>query len=173
MEQTLTINDQLVELGTLEKNEATSVQRVGARLVDEFLGSYPAPIHNDEIVANVLYYLTDIQVRDYALGLLGKYSDRRIELALTYLMDVAPTDTAYINAPATLLAQLYYEQGNTADAFLTLQNAQENYSLRLLLDRVFRSGWDPKGFASMREELHPQVIKNIFGEEDNDNSNAS
>ena len=55
MEQTLTINDQLVELGTLEKNEATSVQRVGARLIDEFLGSYPAPIHNDEIVANVLY----------------------------------------------------------------------------------------------------------------------
>ena len=173
MEQTLTINDQLVELGTLEKNEATSVQRVGARLIDEFLGSYPAPIHNDEIVANVLYYLTDIQVRDYALGLLGKYSDRRIELALTYLMNVAPTDSAYINAPSALLAQLYYEQGNTSDAFLTLQNAQENYSLRLLLDRVFRSGWDPKGFASMREELHPQVVKNIFGEEDNDNSNAS
>ena len=166
MEQTLTINDQLVELGTLEKNEATSVQRVGARLVDEFLGSYPAPIHNDEIVTNVLYYLTDIQVRDYALGLLGKYSDRRIELALTYLMDVAPTDTTYINAPATLLAQLYYEQGNTADAFLTLQNAQENYSLRLLLDRVFRARFAPEGFAKMRKELHPQVVKNIFGEEE-------
>jgi hypothetical protein len=165
MTTTMTINDRLVELGTLEKNEATSVQRVGARLVDEFLGSYPAPIHNDEIVANVLYYLTDIQVRDYALGLLGQYSDRRIELALTYLRDVAPTDTIYISAPSALLAVLYYEQGNTADAFLTLSNAQEDYSLRLLLDRVFKSNWDTGGFARMRAELHPQVTEKIFGKE--------
>jgi len=89
-----------------------------------------------------------------------------LEAALKYLIEKAPTDTIYISAPSALLAQLYYEQGNTADAFLTLSNAQENYSLRLLLDRVFKSGWDPKGFARMRKELHPQVLKNIFGEEE-------
>jgi hypothetical protein len=166
MQETMTINDRLVELGTLVDNESPSVQRVGARLIEKFFSSYPAADLDIETTTNVLYYLTDIQVRDYALGLLGQYSDRRMELGLAYLIDKAPTDTIYINAPSALLAQLYYEQGNTADAFLTLSNAQEDYSLRLLLDRVFRSGWDPKSFAKMREELHPIVTAKIFGEEE-------
>ena len=166
MEQTMTLNDQLVELGTLEKNEATSVQRLGANLIDGYFMSFTESDIDMETTAFVLHYLTDIQVRDFALGILDKYNATRTKEALLYLVDKAPTDSAYINAPATLLAQLYYEQGNTADAFLTLQNAQENYSLRLLLDRVFRAGFAPEGFARMREDLHPQVVKNIFGEEE-------
>jgi len=166
MEQTLTMHDQLTELGTLVDNENTAVQRVGARLVDKYFSSYPASDLDMETTALVLYYMTDIQVRDYAMGLLGTYSDRRIELALCHLVNQAPTDSLYISAPASLLAQLYYEQGNTADAFLVLSNAQENYSLALLLARVFKSGWEPTGFARMRKELHPQVVKNIFGEEE-------
>lgn len=164
MEQTMTINDQLVELGTLVYNEDKSIQRKGANLIDGFFMSFTASDVDMETTALVLHYLTDIQMRDFALGILDKY--KNTEAALKYLVDQAPTDSAYINAPATILAQLYYEQGNTADAFLQLCNAQEDYSLRLLLDRVFRSGWDPKGFARMREELHPQVLKNIFGEEE-------
>jgi hypothetical protein len=121
----------------------------------------------------MLHYLTDIQVRDYALGILDAYDADDTEQALAYLMEQAPTDTAYINAPATLLAEFYYEYGRTSDAFTTLSNAQDNYSLALLLFRVFTAGWEPEGFAKMRKELHPQVVKNIFGEEDNDNSNAS
>jgi Domain of unknown function (DUF4192) len=162
MTQTLTINDRLVELGSLANNESTAVQRVGARLVDEFFQSEPSK-QNMETTANVLYYLTDIQVRDYALGLLGKYTTT--EAALKYLVDQAPTDTIYINAPASLLAQFYYEQGNTADAFLMLTTAQPNYSLARLLDRVFRAKFSPSGFARMREELHPKVVTGIFGED--------
>ena len=164
MEQTLTMNDQLVELGTLVDNENTAVQRVGANLIDGYFMSFNASDVDMETTALVLYYLTDIQVRDFGLGILDKYDNTKA--ALKYLIDKAPTDTIYISAPSALLAQLYYEQGNTADAFLTLSNAQEDYSLRLLLDRVFKSGWDPKGFARMRAELHPQVLKNIFGEEE-------
>lgn len=164
MEQTLTMNDQLVELGTLVDNENTAVQRVGANLIDGYFMSFTKSDVEMETTALVLYYLTDIQVRDFALGILDKY--KNTEAALKYLVDQASTDSLYINAPASLLAQLYYEQGNTADAFLMLSNAQENYSLARLLTRVFRSGWKPEGFATMRKELHPQVIKNIFGEEE-------
>jgi len=164
MEQTLTMHEQLTELGVLTDNENTAVQRVGANLIDGYFMSFNASDVEMETTALVLYYMTDIQVRDFALGILDKY--KNTEAALKYLVDQAPTDTPYIHAPASLLAQLYYEQGNTADAFLILTTAQPDYSLARLLTRVFRSGWDPTGFATMRKELHPQVVKNIFGEEE-------
>lgn len=165
MTMTTTINDLLVNLGTLVDNEDNTIQRNGANLVDEFLSTLEYQV-DMETTADILWYLTDIQVRDFALGILDKYNSVRTEQALLYLVDKAPTDTAYINAPAALLAQLYYEQGKTDDAFLMLTNTQPNYSLALLLDRVFKSGWDPKSFAKMREELHPKVVAGIFGEED-------
>ena len=166
MTLTMTINDHLVELGTLVDNQEQSVQRVGARLIDEYFASDVAK-QSDEVLVNVLYYLTEIQVRDYALGIMDTNKSDTIIPALERLIEVAPTDTVYISGPAALLAQLHYEMGNIADAFLTLSNAQNGYSLAMLLYRVFRSGWDPTGFATMRKELHPQVVKNIFGEETN------
>lgn len=165
MTTTTTLNDLLVERGTLENNEDNTIQRNGASLVDGFFMSFNEVDIDMETTADVLWYLTDIQVRDFALGILDKYNSVRTEQALLYLVEQAPTDTAYINAPASLLAQLYYEQGKTADAFLQLTNAQENYSLALLLNRVFKSNWDPKSFARMREELHPKVVEGIFGKE--------
>jgi hypothetical protein len=163
MEQTLTINEQLAELGSLVSNEETAVQRVGANLIDGFFMSFTESDVDMETTALVLHYLTDIQVRDFALGILDKY--KNVEAALKYLVDKAPTDTEYINAPASLLAQFYYEQRNVEDAFLILSNAQPDYSLAILLGRVFKSGWDPSSFARMREELHPQVVAGIFGED--------
>ena len=70
MTLTMTINDHLVELGVLGDQKDKAVQRVGARLVEQYFAS-DADEQSDEVLANVLYYLTDIQVRDYALGLLN------------------------------------------------------------------------------------------------------
>ncbi len=162
---TLTINDQLVELGTLENNEERVVQRVGAKLINEFLLS-EADKQNEETIANVLYYLTDIQVRDYALGLLDPAQPDKFRPALSVLLEAAPTDTAYINAPACLLAALEYEQDNKEDALVMLSNASENYSLAMLLARVFAAGWPAESFGNMRNELHPKVVAGIFGEDE-------
>lgn len=162
---TLTINDQLVELGTLEDNQERVVQRVGAKLVSEFLLS-ETDRQNEETIANVLYYLTDIQVRDYALGLLDPAQPDKFRPALSVLLEAAPTDTAYINAPACLLAALEYEQDNKEDALITLSNANENYSLAMLLARVFAAGWPAEAFSNMRDELHPRVVASIFGEDE-------
>jgi hypothetical protein len=162
---TLTINDQLVELGTLEDNQEKAVQRVGAKLVSEFLLS-ETDKQNEETIANVLYYLTDIQVRDYALGLLDPAQPDTFRPALSVLLEAAPTDTAYINAPACLLAALEYEQDNKEDALITLSNANQNYSLAMLLARVFEAGWPAEAFGNMRDELHPKVVAGIFGEDE-------
>ena len=164
MTLTMTVNDHLVELGSLVDNQATSVQRVGARLIEQYLASSSTE-QDDEVIVNVLYYLTDIQVRDYALGLIDTSKSDTIIPALAHLLEKAPTNTIYINAPAALLAQLYYEQGNKADAFLMLSNSQHDYSLAQLLYRVFSSGMPAEGFAEMRKELHPKVVAGIFGEE--------
>jgi hypothetical protein len=100
---TMTINDHLVELGSLVDNKEQSVQRVGARLVEQYFASSSTE-QGDEVVVNVLYYLTDIQVRDYALGLMDTSKSDTLIPALTHLMELAPTDTEYMNAPASLLA---------------------------------------------------------------------
>ena len=167
MTLTMTINDHLVELGTLVDNQAPSVQRVGARLVDEFFASNAAK-QSDEVIVNVLYYLTDIQVRDYALGLLDAGLSGYLEPALQVLMDKAPTDTIYMDAPACMLAVLQYEQGNSGEARVTLSNASPNYSLALLLQRVFAANAPREMFSKMRKELHPQVVEGIFRGENND-----
>lgn len=153
------------EYKTLESNEDTSIQRTGAELVDKFFSTFITEDTDEVTTTRVLYYLTDIQVRDFALGILGKYGEERTLAALNHLLNNAVTDTPYINAPAALLAQYEYELGRTGDAFLTLTNAQPSYSLAKLLSRVFQVNWDPKSFARMREELHPQVVAKIFGED--------
>lgn len=161
MTLTMTINDHLVELGTLTSNEDRAAQRVGARLVEEFFAS-DATKQSDEVLVNVLYYLTDIQVRDYALGLLDPSTPDKFRPALSVLLDAAPTDSDYINAPACLLAALEYEQDNKEDALIMLSNANEKYSLAMLLVRVFAAGWPANAFGQMRNELHPKVIAGIF-----------
>ena len=83
-----------------------------------------------------------------------------------YLLDKAPTDTAFINAPASLLAVYLYERGDSASAAITLSNAQPFYSLAALLRRVMTGGMASTMFGEMRKELHHKVVAGIFGEEE-------
>ena len=169
MTTTLTLNDRLVELGVLGDQKDTAIQRKGAILINNFFMSFDGE-EGDDVVADALYYLTDIQVRDYALGIIDKYNT--VLPALNYLLDKAPTDTAFINAPACLLAVHLYEQGDSASAAITLSNAQQHYSLGMLLRRVMQAGWMPSSFAAMRKDLHPKVVAGIFdgdyGDDDSD-----
>lgn len=166
MNNTLTLNDRLVELGTLEDNKEQAIQRIGAEMVQGYLYSFEVGnVLDDAQLADLLYYLTDIQVRDYALGLLTTDEKYEHELALKYLLDEAPTDTAYINAPATLLAIHLYELHNPKEALLALSNAADDYSLAQLIHRVMISGWKPEMFGRMRADIHHQVVAGIFGED--------
>lgn len=163
--ESTTIIEVLTELGTLVGNEDVTIQRAGAEAIEQFFITHNQGDNVDEAsLAQLLFYLTDIQVRDYALGLLDVNFTYKYEPALQLLLESAPTNTEYISAPACLLSVLQYEQGNTADALLTLTNAQPSYSLNLLLQRVYTAGWARDGFAKMRAELHPKVTAGIFGD---------
>ena len=107
-------------------------------------------------------------MRDYALGLLDVYDAKHTLDGLNFLLDQAPTDTAFINAPAALLATFLYERGDSASAAVTLSNVSGYYSLALLLGRVMKAGWPASSFATMRREIHPKVTRGIFGEQANE-----
>lgn len=164
---TATINDRLVELGVLGDQKDKAIQQAGAMQVEHFFQEYEKDAYEpgDEATAQLLHYLTDIQVRDYALGILDKYKTNDILDALHYLLEKAPIDTAFINAPACLLAAVFFERGDSASALVTLTNAQQHYSLGMLLRRVIQAGWSPSSFGAMRKELHPKVSAGIFGVE--------
>lgn len=166
---TMTMKDRLVELGNLISNKDTTIQRAGADMIEAFFNTHQEGDNVDEATtAQMLFYLTDIQVRDYALGLLNPANPVPYITALNHLLEAAPTDTMYINAPASLLAAMHYELDNPEAAFIALSNAENGYSLAMLLYRVFKAGWAPASFNAMRKELHPQVTAGIYGGNNND-----
>ena len=162
---TMTINDKLEELGTLVNNTKQSLQRSGAEMIEAFFNTHKEGDNVDgETTAQLLYYLTDIQVRDYALGLLNVDNSDKFISALTHLINAAPEDSAYINPPSTLLSVMWYEMRDVEQAHAYLSKAKDGYALKQLLARVYAAGWDPSMFHAMRTELHPKVTAGIFGD---------
>lgn len=152
-----------------ECNQLQKVQRIGALavldLASRFIaGSLGRDFASDEkLSAQVLGCLSDIQVRDFALG---SHDDASIEIYWTmwrYLIRIAPS--GFIAPVASLLAALSYEKGEGALAQRCLDRAladDPSYSLAGLLRRVFNAGWPPESFGAMRRDLHPKVCAGIF-----------
>ena len=140
-------------------------QQKAAKLVEYAYHSHKV---SDDMVPYLLLALKDIQVRDYALGMIDPKEDKA-RLYFKFLTRHAPSK--YIAAPTTLLALTYYEkhQDGKADEALAPALAQ-GYSLATLLSRVFQTNWPVGAFNDMRLELHPRVKAGIFGGTD-DNSN--
>ena len=116
-----------------------------------------------EHIAKVIGRLSDIQVRDFALGSHSAMSFQTYWGMWRYLLQIAPE--GFVAPVACLFATLAYEQGNVSLAYQALDRAsidQPNYSLTILLRRVFGSGWPAVAFAAMRMELHPKVTAGIF-----------
>ena len=144
----------------------TKLQRDGATAVIDLAGEFALGRGSDdlELVARVIGRLSDIQVRDFALG---SHTDEDLDtyfLMWRQLMRMAPV--GYVAPIASLFAALAYESGDGALAHRGLDRAladSNGYSLALLLRRVFTAGWPPESFAAMRRELHPKVCVGIFG----------
>lgn len=152
-----------------ESDQIQKAQRSGALavldLASRFVaGSMGRDIPGDqELSAIVLGSLSDIQVRDFALG---SHDEESIEIYWTmwrYLVRIAPP--GYIAPVASLFAALSYEKGEGALAQRCLDRAlcdDPSYSLAGLLRRVFSAGWPPESFGAMRKDLHPKVCAGIF-----------
>lgn len=151
----------------------TSEQQHAAKLVENFYNNFVVlkeSADDDTLIeatAAVILALKDIQVRDYALGIMNPKEDTA-RLFFKFLTDNAPHK--YNAAPTTLLALTYYEKHEDGKANEALAPAlAQGYSLATLLNRVFQTNWPVDAFNSMRLELHPRVTAGIFGGTDESN----
>ena len=143
-------------------DEGSVWMQTHAKLAEKYITSYPNSTLTDDETAKLIFALnTDLQVRDYALGL-NQAKDNYYQAWYT-LMNRAPKK--YRSAQACLASSVRYEQGVTPEAIMLLSNADKEYPLALLLSRVYAAGWPPASFANMRLELHPKVTASIFKEE--------
>jgi hypothetical protein len=153
---------------TKEAKNLSKLQRDGATAVIDLAGEFASGrIGQDlELTARVIGRLSDIQVRDFALG---SHDEENVDTYFQmwrHLMRIAPK--GHVSPIASVCAALAYESGDGALAHRALDRALEDsngYSLALLLRRVFTAGWPPVSFAAMRRELHPKVCAGIFGDD--------
>ena len=142
------------------------LQRDGATAVIDLAGEYTQGrgAEDRELTARVIGRISDIQVRDFALG---SHNDETADAYWQMWRDlllIAPR--GFVAPIASIFAALAYERGEGALAHKALDRAladDERYSLALLLRRVFTAGWPPQSFSAMRAELHPKVVAGIFG----------
>ena len=140
-------------------------QRDGATAVVDLGELYELGRGNSDpdLIAQVIGRLSDIQVRDYALGI---HCAETLETYWTMwkeLLRIAPV--GYVAPIASIFAAVAYESGQGALAHKALDRAlvdNPGYSLALLLRRVFSAGWPAAAFIQMREQLHPKVKSAIF-----------
>lgn len=145
--------------------DITALRRDGVEamelLLDEFrIGRGPT---EQLLVARVIGRMSDLQIRDYAMGV---HQEDTYDLYFTMwreLLRLAPV--GFIAPIACIVAAMAYENGDGALAQRALDRAiadDASYPLAALLRRVFNAGWPPQSFAQMRSELHPKVVATIF-----------
>jgi hypothetical protein len=149
-----------------DTEEINDLQRDGATAIIDLAGEYREGrgAEDRELVARVIGRLSDIQVRDFALGSHSQESTDYYWQMWRELLRIAPR--GFVAPVASLFAAMAYERGEGALAHKALDRAMhddDQYSLALLLRRVFTAGWPPQSFTAMRAELHPKVVAGIFG----------
>ena len=149
-----------------DSEEIQELQRDGATAIIDLVGEYREGrgAEDRELAARVIGRLSDIQVRDFALG---SHTDESADYYWAMwrdLLRIAPR--GFVAPIACLFAAMAYERGEGALAHKGLDRGlgdDDQYSLAHLLRRVFTAGWPPQSFSAMRAQLHPKVVAAIFG----------
>ena len=149
----------------IDASDLNAMQQDGATAIVDLAGEYESMgcSVNTALKAKVLGRLSDIQVRDFALGC---HNDVTLPSYVTMWSELLAMAPAKFVAPvASLCAAISYESGDKEGAAQYLRRAiadDARYSLATLLQRVFASGWPTSAFAAMRADLHPKVCALIF-----------
>lgn len=120
----------------------------------------------EKLEAVILAVNSDIQVRDWLMGLPTRWTAEEGIKLMQYLCVHAPSED--LVPFVTLQAMYYYELHNTEKATMLLNYAlrlDSNYSLAQLLLKVFTAGWPAESFAEMRSSIDPKVVEACYGEE--------
>ena len=139
----------------------------GANAINDLIASDEM---DPNIINLVLGSLIDLQVRDYAVGITTESNRDKLINVWSALAIIAPKGSV---APvATLCAIANYESGNEKTALEWLDLAAKDnseYPLAKLISRVIAAGWGAEQFGVMRQQLHPKVVKVIYGKNDENN----
>ena len=121
---------------------------------------------DEKLEAVILAVNSDLQVRDWLMGMPNRWSlDEGIKL-MQYLCTNSPSKDS---VPfVTIQSVFYYELGETDKAITLLNYAlrlDKEYDLAKLLNRVYLAGWEPESFKEMRDGLDHKVVEACYGEE--------
>jgi hypothetical protein len=120
----------------------------------------------EKLEAVILAVNSDLQVRDWLMGLPNRWSlDEGIKF-MQYMCVHAPSED--LVPFVTLQALYYYELDDTEKSTMLLNYAlrlDKDYSLAQLLLRVFNAGWPAEQFKTMRDALDPKIIEACYGSE--------
>ena len=160
----------LARIGRIEEIDYSTadfhkLQQSGALAVNDLLVEYREKGSGTSLnlIALVLVRLLDLQVRDYALGVASESIQGEMLPMWRWISSIAPK--GFIAPPATLFAELAYENGDRTSAMRFLEKAladDPEYQLAKLLRRTFAAGWLPENFKAMRAELHPKICATLF-----------
>lgn len=145
------------EQGSTAQQDATILVETYFKDHDKLRNEMPVDEFNLATAATIVA-LKDLQVRDYMLGIVHEIDD-----SINILESLIETAPDLADPARTIVATVYYELDRVEDAINTVNEADENYPLASLLKRVFNAGWPKESFKQMRTELHPKVVKVIFG----------
>ena len=116
-----------------------------------------------ETINKIIYAINnEIQIRDYFLGLPNVFSIETCRSFLSYIG--ASVDESESYSIFTILSAYFYELDEVELATISLATALQinpNYSLGLLLERVYSAGWSANAFAEMRNDLHEKVVAGL------------
>lgn len=120
-------------------------------------------IASDDVKIIAYALENNIQLRDYLMGLtsdgLSVESVANILRVLSVLIKSAELPAYPVD---TVLASYMYRAGDRANAILMLDDGlSRNYSLALLLLRVFNAGWPVASFDKMTSDLHEKVCNEL------------
>ena len=155
---TFEVDEKAKNLNALQRDGAESI----LTLADFFISE--GNCSDLDLIARVLGRITDIQVRDYALGCHDQESGDSYYQMWRRLLQMAPA--GFVAPIASIFASIAYERGEGALAHRALDRAlidDADYSLAKLLRRVFATGWPPAALSKLRAELHPKVSAVIYG----------
>lgn len=111
-------------------------------------------------ISQIIYAINnEIQIRDYLLGLPATFPIETCQAFMSYISD--SVDGADRYSVDTINSAYFFETENMPMAFMLLATAldtKSDYSLALLLKRVYEAGWSSNSFRKMREELHDKVV---------------
>ena len=133
----------------------------GANAINDLLNGNDVDGKNSTLVIGSL---VDLQVRDYAVGITNSSNRNKLIELWEGLAKSAPVGT--IAPLATLASITRYEIGDNLGANEWLDIAdkdQAGYALAQLIRRVMSAGWSADQFEVMRTQLHPKVVKTIYG----------